>query len=88
MYFRASRIADNRSRFSSLNYTSDTKYIKASKSNSDSYFAYKIKTNYFMPKQVVWTFREFFFLQFDTKFASNQQRLAKIGTILWLLLSF
>ena len=28
-----------------------------------------------------------FFLQFDTKFASKQQRLAKIGTILWLLLS-
>ena len=38
-----------------------------------------------MTKQV-WTFREFFFLQFDTKFASKQQRLAKIGTILWLLL--
>ena len=30
---------------------------------------------------------EFFFLQFDTKFASKQQRLAKIGIILWLLLS-
>ena len=29
----------------------------------------------------------FFFLQFDTKFTSKQQRLAKIGTILWLLLS-
>ena len=40
-----------------------------------------------MPKQVVWTYRKFFFLQFDTKFASKQQRLAKIGTILWLLLS-
>ena len=40
-----------------------------------------------MAKQVVWTFRKFFFLQFDTKFASRQQRLAKIGTILWLLLS-
>ena len=40
-----------------------------------------------MTKQVVWTFRKFFFLQFDTKFASKQQRLAKIGTILWLLLS-
>ena len=36
-----------------------------------------------MTKQVVWTFREFLFLQFDTKFASNEQRLAKIGTILW-----
>ena len=35
-----------------------------------------------MTKQVVWTFRKFFFLQFDTKFASKQQRLAKIGTIL------
>ena len=40
-----------------------------------------------MTKQVVWTFRKFFFLQFDTNFASKQQRLAKIGTILWLLLS-
>ena len=40
-----------------------------------------------MTKPVVWTFRKFFFLQFDTKFASKQQRLAKIGTILWLLLS-
>ena len=40
-----------------------------------------------MTKQVVWTFRKFFFLQFDTKFTSKQQRLAKIGTILWLLLS-
>ena len=39
-----------------------------------------------MTKQVLWAFREFFFLQFDTKFASKQQRLAKIGTILWLLL--
>ena len=40
-----------------------------------------------MTKQVVWAFREFFFLQFDTKFVSKQQRLAKIGTILWLLMS-
>ena len=40
-----------------------------------------------MTKQVVGTFRKFFFLQFDTKFASKQQRLAKIDTILWLLLS-
>ena len=41
-----------------------------------------------MTKQVVWTFRKFIFLQFDTKFAaSKQQRLAKIGTILWFLLS-
>ena len=40
-----------------------------------------------MTEQVVWTFRKFFFLQFDTKFASKQQRLAKIDTILWLLLS-
>ena len=40
-----------------------------------------------MTKQVVWIFRKFFFLQFDTKVASKQQRLAKIGTILWLLLS-
>ena len=40
-----------------------------------------------MTKQVVWTLRKFFFLKFDTKFASKQQRLAKIGTILWLLLS-
>ena len=40
-----------------------------------------------MTKQIVWTFRSliFFFLQFDTKFVSKQ-RLAKIGTILWLLL--
>ena len=38
-----------------------------------------------MTKQVVGTFRKFFFLQFDTKFASKQQRLAKIDTILWLL---
>ena len=37
------------------------------KTNSDTYlFAYKIKTDYFMTKQVVWTFREFFFPQFDT----------------------
>ena len=40
-----------------------------------------------MTKQVVWTFRKFFFLQIDTMFASKQWRLAKIGTILWLLLS-
>ena len=40
-----------------------------------------------MTKQVVWTFRIFLFLQFDTKFASKQRRLAKIDTILWLLLS-
>ena len=40
-----------------------------------------------MTKQVIWTFKEFFFQQFDTKFVSKQQRLAKIGTILWLLLS-
>ena len=40
-----------------------------------------------MTKQGVWTYSKFFFLQFDTKFASKQQRLAKIGTILWLLLS-
>ena len=39
-----------------------------------------------MTKQVVWPFRKFFFLQFDTKFASKQQRWAKIDTILWLLL--
>ena len=47
-----------------------------------------MKTEYFMTKQVVWAFRELFFLQFDTKFVSKQQRLAKIGTILWLLMSF
>ena len=46
------------------------------------FFAYKIKSNYFMTKQVVWTFRKLFFLQFDTKFASKQQRLAKIGLAL------
>ena len=40
-----------------------------------------------MTKQVVWAFR-IFFLQFDTKFAYKQQRLARIGTILWLLMSF
>ena len=40
-----------------------------------------------MTKQVVWIFRKFFFLQYDTKFVSKQQRLAKIVTILWLLLS-
>ena len=40
-----------------------------------------------MTKQVVWTFRKFFFLQFGTKFAFRQQRLAEIGTILCLLLS-
>ena len=40
-----------------------------------------------MTKQIVRTFRKLFFLQFDIKFASKQQRLAKIGTILWLLLS-
>ena len=39
-----------------------------------------------MTKQVVWTFRKFFFLQFHTN-ASKQQRFAKIGTILRLLLS-
>ena len=39
-----------------------------------------------MTNQVVWACREFFFWQFDTKFASKQQRLAKIGTILWLLM--
>ena len=46
-----------------------------------------MKTNYFMTNQAVWTFRKFFLLQFNTKFLSKQQRLAKIGTILWLLLS-
>ena len=40
-----------------------------------------------MIEQIVWTFRNSFFLQFDTKFASKQQRIAKIGTILWLFLS-
>ena len=40
-----------------------------------------------MTKQVTWAFVKFFFLQFDTKFASKQQRLAKIGGILCLLLS-
>ena len=40
-----------------------------------------------MTKQAVWTFRKFVFLQFDTKFASKQQILAKISAILWLLLS-
>ena len=35
-----------------------------------------------MTEQIVWTFRNFFFLQFDTKFASKQQRLAKFDTIL------
>ena len=40
-----------------------------------------------MTKQVVWAFQKFFFIEFDTKFASQQQRLAKIGTILWLLLA-
>ena len=35
-----------------------------------------------MTKQVVWIFRKFFFLQFDTTFAFKQQTLAKIGTIL------
>ena len=58
------------------------------KTNLDTYFfTYKIKTDYFKTKQVLWTFRKSFFLQFDTNFASKQQRLAKIGTILWLLLS-
>ena len=62
-------------------------YVKTSKNSSDTYFfAYKIKANCFVTKQVVWTFRKFFFLQFDTKFVSKQLRLAKIGTILWLLL--
>ena len=58
------------------------------------YLNYRIKTSkiitrtpIFLTKQVVWTFRKFFFLQFDTKFASKQQRFAKIDTILWLLLS-
>ena len=35
-----------------------------------------------MTNQVVWAFRESLFLQSDTKFASKQQRLAKISTIL------
>ena len=43
-----------------------------------------MKTNYLVTKQVVWAFGG---LQFDTKFASKEQRLAKIGTILWLLMS-
>ena len=47
-----------------------------------------MKTKYFVTKQIVWAFREFFFLLFDTKFAPKQQRLAKIGTILWLLMLF
>ena len=40
-----------------------------------------------MTKRVVWTFRQIFPLLFDTKFASKQQRLPKIDTILRLLLS-
>ena len=41
--------------------------------NSETYFfAYNIKNNYLMTKQVIWTFRKFFFLQFDTKFASKE----------------
>ena len=35
-----------------------------------------------MTEQVVGTYRKFFSLQFDIKFASKKQRLAKIGTIL------
>ena len=63
-------------------------HIKTSKNLTRTpFFAYKIKTDYYMTKQVVWTFRNFFFLQFDTKFASKQQRLTNMGTILWLLLS-
>ena len=68
---------------------SGSKYLKnPPKNNSDTnFFAYKIKTHYFMTKQVVWIFRKLFFLMFDTKFVSKQPRLAKIETILWLLLS-
>ena len=43
-----------------------------------------MKTKYFMTKQVVWAFRDFF-LQFDTNFASEQQRLAKIGIIFFIV---
>ena len=58
-------------------------YKELQNNNSDtSFFTYKIKSNYLMTKQVVRTFRKSFFLQFGTKFASKQQRLAKIGTIL------
>ena len=56
--------------------------------NSDTYFFLSIiKTIYFMTKQVLWTLKKkIFFLQFCTKFAPKQQRLAKIDTSLWLLL--
>ena len=40
-----------------------------------------------MTKQIIWVFRELFFVQFDTKIGSKKQRLAKIFTILWLLMS-
>ena len=45
-----------------------------------------MEINYFMTKQVVWALKEFFLLQFDTRFAFKQQRLAKISTILKLLM--
>ena len=79
-------VVDNTSEEDGIQNASIYKYFKK-KNNSDTYFlAYKIKSIYFMTKQVVWTFRKFLFLQFDTKFASKQQRLVKIDTILWLLL--
>ena len=46
-----------------------------------------MKTNYFMTKQVVWAFREFFSYSLIPSLLLKQQRSATIGTILWLLMS-
>ena len=72
--------------FSNLDACEIAKYFLdkgSNKGNWNTFFAYKMKINYFLTNQVVWAFRKFFFLQFDTKFVSKPQRLAKIGTILW-----
>ena len=64
-------------------YKASTKVTRTS-----SFLPIKWKLSYFMTDQVASALREFFFLQFATKFAPKQQRLARIGTILWLLMCF
>ena len=65
-------------------------YIKASTklTRTPSFFlTIKWKPSILWPSKL-YEHLENYFLQFDTKFASKEQRLAKIGTILWLLMLF
>ena len=54
--------------------------IKTSKNYLGTYILpmkLKKKTNYFVTNQVVWAFRKFCFLQFDTKFASKTREISQ-----------